>query len=51
MFDLLFVTFLLISRTTFSFLFCLPKKKEKKAPEKDYIPFSGLFPDWAVVLL
>src|SRR5258708_7465479 len=30
----------------FFFFFCSPKKRnKKKAPEKDYIPFSGWFPD------
>jgi hypothetical protein len=26
------------------FFFACPKKKQKKPPEKDYIPFSGWFP-------
>jgi hypothetical protein len=34
------------------YFFCLPKKSnKKKAPAKDYIPFAGLFPDLAFVLL
>jgi hypothetical protein len=35
----------------FSFFFACPKKKQKKAPAKDYIPFAGWFPDLALVLL
>ena len=31
--------------------FACPKKDQKKAPEIDYIPISGRFPDLALVLL
>jgi len=27
------------------------ERTKEKPPEKDYIPFSGWFPDWAFVLL
>ena len=33
------------------FFFACPKKNQKKTPTKDYIPFVGLFPDLAFVLL
>jgi len=33
------------------FFFACPKKKQKKTPAKDYIPFAGWFPDWTFVLL
>jgi hypothetical protein len=33
------------------FFFACPKKKQKKTPENDNSPFSGWFPDLAIVLL
>ena len=33
------------------FFFACPKKNQKKTPENDYTPFSGGFPDKALVLL
>jgi hypothetical protein len=39
------------SMLVFYFLFCLSKKEQKRTPAKDYIPFAGWFPDWALVLL
>jgi len=33
------------------FFFVCPKKKQKKAHENDYCPFSWLFPDSTFVLL
>jgi hypothetical protein len=35
----------------FYFFFASPKKKQKRSPAKDYIPFAGRFPDQAFVLL
>jgi hypothetical protein len=42
--------YLFLSSSFFLFFFC-GKKETKKPPEKDYIPFSGWFPDRAFVLL
>jgi len=35
----------------FIFFFASPKKKQKRSPTKDYIPFVGWYPDLAFVLL